>query len=379
MFHSAIYAPRYVAKRRNMRYTKPMDPRKPFTPPPLPPDLDWESKDLTQLLLAARTALGELNGFSFAVPNPMLLLTPSIIRESVESSRIENINTTVELALQGWLFPEEERRQPDKEVLRYRDAVLWGWKELERLPIGHRLICGIFEKLLPDMVGEYRRLPNAIQNSQTGDILYTPPPADAVPSCMAEWERFQNAPAGSIDPLIKAVLLHYQFEAIHPFPDGNGRTGRILLVLGLVRDGFLRLPILYLSAFINKNRSRYYELLSGVTQQGAWMEWVQFLLGGIVEQARSTTETLQRIYALYQRQRDRIRTLSGRIAALDMAEQIFLNPIQSPVNLGRALGVHYTTATRYLKSLEGAGILEHMEIGKYQLYVHRELIEVING
>jgi Fic family protein len=356
-----------------------MDSRTPFIPPPLPPGIDFASKELVRVLFEARSALGELNGFSFAVPNPLLLLTPSIIRESVESSRIENINSTVEQALQGYLFPEEERRQPDKEVLRYRDAILWGWGELPRLPIGHRLICGIFEKLLPSYGGEYRKLPNAIQNSLTGEVIYTPPPADQIADLMAVWERFQNDASEDIDPLVRAVLLHYQFEAIHPFPDGNGRTGRILLVLSLVQDGFLKLPILYLSAFINRNRSRYYELLSAVTERGAWMDWILFLLGGIVEQARGTTATLQKVSALYQKQRDRIRALKGRIASLEIAEQIFLNPILSPVNLGRSLEVHYTTASRYLKSLEEAGILEHVEYGKYQLYVHRELIEVING
>ena len=356
-----------------------MDHTKPSVLQPLPPRIDFESKELIRVLLDARTALGELNGFSFAVPNPFLLLTPSIIRESVESSRIENINTTVELALQGYLFPEEERRAPDKEVLRYRDAILWGFRELERLPIGHRLICGIFERLMPSYGGEYRKGPNAIQNSASGQVIYTPPSADRIPDLMSAWERFQNSAPEGLDPIVKAALLHYQFEAIHPFADGNGRTGRILLVLSFVQDGFLKLPILYLSAFINRNRNRYYELLAGVTERAEWMEWVLFLVRGILEQARRTTITLQSVSALYQRQRDRIRALPGRLGALEVTEQIFLEPILSPVNLGRNLGVHYTTASRYLKTLEDAGILEHVEYGKYQLYVHRELIEVING
>jgi Fic family protein len=356
-----------------------MSGTKPHIPPNLPPRINFEDKALIRVLLEARSVLGELNGFSFAVPNPFLLLTPSIIRESVESSRIENINTTVERALQGFLFPEEERRAPDKEVLRYRDAILWGWEQLPALPIGHRLICGIFDKLMPNYGGEYRRGPNAIQNSLTGAVIYTPPPANEIDGLMRDWERFQNQAGPEIDPLVKACLLHYQFEAIHPFPDGNGRTGRILLVLSLVQDGFLKLPILYLSAFINRNRARYYELLAGVTEKTAWLDWLLFLLKGIVEQGRLTTATLQRVSNLYQRQRERIRSMPGRLGTLDIAEQLFLNPILSPVNLGRSLNIHYTTASRYLKTLEEAGILEHVEYGKYQLYVHRELIEVIEG
>jgi len=352
---------------------------KPYIPPSLPPKLSFDDRGLIRILLEARSVLGELNGFSFAVPNPFLLLSPSIIRESVESSMIENINTTVEQALQGFLFPEEERRAPDKEVLRYRDAILWGWEQLSSLPIGHRLICGIFEKLMPNYNGEYRKGPNTIQNSLTGEVIYTPPPANEIDRLMREWERFQNQAGPEVDPLIKACLLHYQFEAIHPFPDGNGRTGRILLVLSLVQDGFLKLPILYLSAFINRNRSRYYELLAAVTEREAWMEWLLFMLGGIVEQGRLTTATLQRVSSLYHKQRERIKTLAGRIGTLDIAEQLFLNPILSPVNLGRSLDIHYTTASRYLKSLTEAGILEHVEYGKYQLYVHRDLIDLISG
>ncbi len=356
-----------------------MDKRTPFNPPPLPPDIDFHDKKLVSLLLDARTALGELNGFSYSVPNPYLFISPSIIRESVESSQIENINTTVELAFQGFLFPAEEQRPPDKEVLRYRDAILWGHENLGKLPIGHRLICGIFEKLMPSYPGEYRTGPNSIQNSKTGEILYTPPSPERVTEYMAAWERFQNQPPGKLDPLIKAALLHYQFEAIHPFPDGNGRCGRILLVLSLAQDGLLKLPVLYLSAFINRNRTEYYRLLNGVTERGEWMEWLSFLVSGMVEQGRAATQTLKKVADLYQRQRDRIRNLLGGSSLIETGEQIFKTPILSPVHLGKAIGIHYTTASRTLKALEKAGILEHMVMGKYQLYIHRELIEVING
>jgi len=356
-----------------------MDRQTPHIPAPLPPQAAFEDKKTISLLLDARTALGELNGFSFSVPNPYLLISPSIIRESVESSRIENINTTVEQALQGFLFPEEERRAPDKEVLRYRDAILWGCAELPRVPIGHRLICGVFEKLMPRYEGEYRTGPNTIQNSATGEVLYTPPPADKIPELMSAWERFQNEGAEGIDPLVKAVLLHYQFEAIHPFPDGNGKPGRILLVLSLIQDGFLKLPVLYLSAFINRNRAEYYRLLSAVTEEAAWAEWTRFMIRGIVEQARATAGTLRSISALYARQRERIRALPGKGSMADIAEAIFKFPVLSPVFLAREIGIHYTTASRCLKILEDAGILEHMEMGKYQLYIHKELIEAING
>lgn len=348
-----------------------------YTPNPLPPPVGLDSRELHRLLLDARGALGELNGFSLAVPNPFLLLMPSITRESVESSQIENINATVEQALQGDLFSEEEQRQPDREVLRYRDAILWGWKEFERFPIGHRLICGIFERLMPAQGGEYQRSAIAIQNSM--EVIYTPPTADRIPDLIAQWERFQNDASGALDPIVKAILLHYQFEAIHPFVDGNRRTGRILLVLSLVQDGLLRLPILYLSAFINRNRGEYYRLLAGVTKQGEWMEWVLFLTRGILEQARSTARTLMKVAALYRTQRERIRELPGKLAALEIGERIFLAPILSPACLGRKLGVHYTTASRYLKTLEAANILENVEYGKYQLYVDRELISLISG
>lgn len=224
----------------------------PFDLPFLPPFADFNGPDTIKILLKARTELGELKGYSSALPNPMLLLSPAVIKESVISSRIENINTTVENVLQMQLFPEAEQRKPEKEVLHYREALLWGFEQLSKLPLSTRIVVGVQKRLLPESAGGYRRVQNSIQDVAAGKVIYIPPPAQKIPELMGNWEKFIHA-EDDIDPLIKCVMAHYQFEAIHPFTDGNGRTGRILMVLYLVEQGFLTIPLLYVSGYINKN------------------------------------------------------------------------------------------------------------------------------
>jgi Fic family protein len=200
---------------------------------PLPPKKEISNADFGDLLIEARVQLAELKGASGQIPNPMLLMSPAILRESVASSHIENINTTVAGVLQMQLFPEGERRAPDKEVLRYGEATKWGFENLEKYALSSRVITGIQAVLLPEGSCRYRREQNHIINSHTNQPLYTPPPPNEVPVLISNWEKFVNAPDQSMDPLIRTIVAHYQFEAIHPFLDGNGRTGRILMVLQL--------------------------------------------------------------------------------------------------------------------------------------------------
>jgi len=201
----------------------------------LPPKIDLDSKKLTNLLIKAHSELGELKGYSFSMPNPLLLLSPAIIKESLASSEIENINTTLVNVLENQLFPEAEQKKPDKEVLRYQDAVFTGFSALEKYSLSSRTIHDIQKALLPETPSSgYRKVQNGIKNAATGQIIYMPPIASKIPGLMGNLENFMNDKTDNIDPLIKCAMLHYQFEAIHPFGDGNGRTGRILMVLQLV-------------------------------------------------------------------------------------------------------------------------------------------------
>ncbi len=357
---------------------RPFDPAqgKPFDLPFLPPFGNFTDPETIKILLKARTELGELKGYSSALPNPMLLLSPAVLKESVKSSQIENISTTVENVLQVQLFPEAEQRKPEKEVLHYREALVWGFKQLNGLPLSTRIVVGVQKKLLPESAGGYRKMQNSIQDVAAGKVIYTTPSAEKIPDLMGNWEKFLHA-EDDIDPLVKCVMAHYQFEAIHPFIDGNGRTGRILMVLYLVEQGFLAIPLLYVSGYINKNRSEYYRLLSDVSAKQNWVPLVNFLLNALYLQARETKETFTAAMGLYHKMREKVRTEFPRIYSGDLVEALFVFPIISPVSLGKTLNIHYTTASRYLATLAKGKILVEAEVGKYHLFVNKRLLELL--
>lgn len=353
------------------------DPTRPFDLPLLPPKMNFKHEQFVDVMLKARTELGELNGYSYSLPNPLLLLSPAVIRESVASSNIENINTTMEEALQAQLFSEAEQKKPDKEVLRYRDAILWGFENLKKIPISTRLILGIQKKLLPDKAPGYRKTQNQIVNSGTGTVVYTPPPANELARLLSNWEQFVNNEDDGIDPLVKAAIAHYQFEAIHPFGDGNGRTGRILMVLQLIQQKLLSLPILYLSGYINKNRSEYYKLLQAVRTDDGWHDLTSYMLKGFHQQAKETKTTLFKIMELLEKTRQHLKEKYRKIYTAELAEAIFAFPIVTPVNLAKRLDVNYRTASRYLAELAKGKILQESYVGRYHLYANKPLLRLL--
>jgi Fic family protein len=350
---------------------------RPYDLPLLPPAVDWHDERFVRRVAEARTQLGELKGYSFGMPNPLLLFAPALLRESVASSSIENINTTVERVLQLQLFPERERRQPDKEVLRYRDALLWGYEQMKSVPLSTRLILGIHQRLVPDGAPGYRRTQNSIQNSVTGETLYSPPAASQIDRLMSNWENFLHSKGDGIDPVIKCAVAHYQFEAIHPFGDGNGRVGRILMVLYLIQEQLLGQPTLFLSGYINRNRGEYYRVLLGVSEIQAWPELVLFLLDAVCQQAAETKQTFFRVMELRRELREAIRNEHRKIYSADLVDCLFSYPVITPVKLGQILGMHYTTATRHLTALSKAGILKDAFHKKYHLFVNHRLMEII--
>jgi len=353
------------------------NPTYPFNLPLLPPEIDFKSKEFLELLIKARTELGELKGYSFSMPNPMLLISPAIIKESIASSNIENINTTIIDVLQNQLFPEIEQKQPDKEVLRYRDAAIWGYENLKSIALSSRLITGIQKKLIPSSHGEYRKQQNKIENSVTKEILYTPPVASHIPKLISNWENFVNYRPDNIDPLIASAIAHYQFEAIHPFNDGNGRTGRILMILQLIQDEILSLPTLYISGYINKNRNNYYKLLRSVTIKEDWNSFILFILNGFYLQAKETKETLFNIMKLFHSLKNEIKEKHKKIYSADLIETLFSYPIITPVKLGKELNIHYTTASRYLSGLQKTGFLKESIVGKYHFYINQKLLNIM--
>ncbi|MBI5413192.1 Fic family protein [Candidatus Peregrinibacteria bacterium] len=346
-----------------------------FNLPLLPPQIDL--KEFANSLLKARTEIAELKGYSFSMPNPMLLISPSIIRESVASSNIENINTTLIEVLQNELFPEAERRTPDKEVLRYRDAVLWGFKHIKSVGLSTRLILGIQKQLIPEGHGDYRTQQNKIINSTTNEVLYMPPAVPEIPRLMSNWKRFVNEPSAEVDPLIRAAIAHYQFESIHPFSDGNGRTGRILMVMQLIQDEIITLPILYISGYINNHRSDYYRLLREVTAHEKWNEFISFMLEGFYLQARETKDTLFKMMKLHVEFKETLKKDHPKIYSADLVDSLFSSPVINPVKLGSMLGIHYMTASRYLVSLAKSKLLKEGKYGRYHLFINERLLNAV--
>ncbi len=350
---------------------------KPYHLAPLPPKINWKSSAFSDILLKARVELAELKGYSATVPNAMLLVSPAVIKESVASSSIENINTTLMGVLQNQMFLADEQHGPDKEVLRYRDAVLWGYKNLSSLGLSKKLMCGIADQLVPDLKGQLRKRQNQIQNTTSGKILYMPPAPLNIPKLLLNWEEFSRLSENRIDPLLACIVAHYQFEAIHPFEDGNGRAGRILMVLHLVHAGVLAVPILYISGYITKNRTHYYRLLKGVTNSGNWEEFILFLLKGFYLQAKQTKATLIAIAEFHESLREQIRKEHHKVYSADLVEALFTFPVITPVRLGKALGIHYTTASRHLAELAKANILREAEVGRYHMYVNERLLTIV--
>jgi Fic family protein len=355
----------------------------PFELPLLPPQVTFEDKAITKAVLNARVKLAELNGLTFSLPNPFLLLSPAIIKESIASSEIENIHTTVLNVLENQLFPEDEQKKTDKEVLRYREAAMWGFEQRKEIPISSRLIRGIHKRLIPELAGSFRTTQNAILDGKTKEIVYTPPLQTEIPRLMGNLENFINQQEGlktpDWDPLIQIAISHYQFESIHPFNDGNGRTGRILMVLQLVENRILSWPTLYISGYINENKNDYYRHLRNITKNGNWRDYILFILEGFSKQATETQLLALDIKNLFFEQKEELKTKYGKIYSSDLLEALFTFPVISPVKLGHELGVHYGTASRYLTQLEKGGFLQSKWVGKYHFFANSKLLKLIHG
>ena len=353
------------------------NPKQPHNLELLPPKKSIKNEDFYDALLMARVELAELKGSAGQIPNPLLLTAPLLIRESVESSGIENINTTVANVLENQLLPEDEQRKPDKEVLRYKEALYWGAQNVDSMSISNRLILGIHKKLIVKNGGEYRREQNQIVNSKTGEILYTPPVQSRISELIGNWEKYVNNNK-DLDPLIRVAIAHQQFESIHPFLDGNGRTGRILMVIQLVKEGILELPILFISGYINKNRSEYYRLLRAVSSDGNWHEFITFMLQGFYSQANETKETLKKVSLYHYELKKQIKTDYSKIYSADLLDALFSYPVITPTKLASEMEIHYTTASKHLLILSEAGILHSIKVGRNHFFVNKKLVSMLS-
>ena len=333
-----------------------------FVPAPLPPPIAWDGA-LAAALSRADLAVGRLAGEGRRFPNPHLFIRLFVRREAVLSSRIEGTRTTLEQLLAAEAGAAGGPDAADlREVANYVAALEYGLDRLETLPLSLRLMREIHERLMRgvrgDMAtpGEFRRSQNWIGPSGCGlnDASYVPPPTDEMTTCLDAMERFLHD--DSLPPLVHAALAHAQFEAIHPFLDGNGRVGRLLITLLLVERDILPSPLLYLSAYFEATRESYYAHLLAVTEQGAWENWLIYFLRGVRSQADDALARIEHIDALFESWlEDLSPVLSGRM------EEVLGLFVESPFwtvgEIGKRLGVAYTTARRAVDRLEDAGIV----------------------
>jgi Fic family protein len=330
-----------------------------FIPATLPPALTFDD-DLVLMLSRADAALSELSGLGRVLPNPHLLISPLVRREAVQSSKIEGTQASLSDILLDEATPaqaEAGNAADLREVHNYVTALEHGIVRLKELPLSLRLVREIHGKLMTGVrgdratPGEFRRSQNWIgpAGSNLMNAPYVPPPVDEMHESLADWERYLHLRDRTPD-LIQCAIMHEQFEAIHPFLDGNGRVGRLLITLFLIERGRLSQPLLYLSDFVERHRSDYYDLLQRVRTHGEWIPWLRYFLTGVEETARDAATRARRLLEL--------RESLLQQAAPALADQLFINPYITISKAAAVLAVSQPTATKVLKKLEAAGILQ---------------------
>jgi Fic family protein len=332
---------------------------------------------LKKLVLVHRR-LAEFKGAAEAMPNQTILINTLALQEAKDSSAIENIITT-----HDELFREAAEldlgNPATKEVARYGRALRVGFESVRSTGL---LTCNqileIQAELEQNRAG-YRKVPGTVLKDGAGRIIYTPPSPELLPGLMSDLERFINDDEHfAADPLVKMALIHHQFETIHPFYDGNGRTGRIINVLYLVKAGLLDIPVLYLSRAIVRSKADYYRLLQSVREQGIWQEWVLYMLDAIEQTAVEGIDTLRAIKSLLLDYKHRIRA-SHRFYSQDLINNLFSHPYTKIEFIQRDLKVSRITATRYLELLVEDGFLHKRKVGRSNFYINVPLFHILTG
>ncbi|MAD46395.1 MAG: addiction module protein [Oceanospirillaceae bacterium] len=345
--------------------------------PLLPPGIDLlETRSVLKACISARAALAELKQAGELIPNQSMLINLLPLLEAKDSSEIENIVTTTDRLFQ-YALEDNGADHATKEALRYRTALYQGFIQLERRPLCSTTAIEVCSTL-KNAEMTVRKVPGTvIGNQTTGEIIYPPPAGEhVIQDLLSNWEKFLHE-EDDIDPLIKMAVSHYQFEAIHPFYDGNGRTGRILNVLYLIEQGLLTLPILYLSRYIVHNKQDYYQLLNQVTCDQAWEDWLLFMLRGVEQTAIWTCKKITAIRALMEETTQYIRTQLPKIYSYELVLLIFEQPYCRISYLVDRDIAKRQTASQYLKQLVEIGVLEEVTAGKEKLFVHPKLMQLM--
>ena len=352
----------------------------PYIPPTLPLSRDIESKAILKKALEANKALAELKGTARSIPNQSILINALALQEAKDSSEIENIVTTHD-ELYRSMVGSGNISQAAKEVKRYREALYRGY-ELVRsdrlLLIRH--IVEVQKILEENDAGIRRQAGTALRNDRTGETVYLPPQDyDTIVALLDNLERYINDPAlDDYDPLVKMAIIHYQFESIHPFYDGNGRTGRILNILYLILYGLLDVPVLYLSSYIIRTKANYYRLLAEVRTDDNWEGWILYLLEGVRETSLSSIQLIEEIQRLVQRIKEALRTKLPKLYSKDLLELLFKHPYTKIGFLVDELGVTRKTASGYLRAIEEeTGILKSVKKGRDVYFINQPLFTLL--
>lgn len=337
----------------------------------------FNSAAVLTALIGATRQLAELKGVAASMPNPEILIRTLGIQEAKESSEIENIVTTHDELFRDAEMPDSSSTAAVKEVSRYGHALRAGYELVRQTGLlTNNHIVDIQSRLEINEAG-YRKLPGTtLKNFATGRVIYTPPSPELVPDLMKDLERFINESSIRIDALVKMALIHHQFESIHPFYDGNGRTGRIVNVLYLVKEGLLDLPILYLSRAIMRTKSEYYRLLQIVRERDAWEEWVIYILNCVEDTAGDGIQTINGIKTLLIDYKHRIRSKHA-FYSQDLINNLFSHPYTKIEFVMKDLDVTRTTATRYLDLLANDGFLLKQKFGRQNYYINAPLVDIL--
>lgn len=367
-----------IKSKKQQKINMTFNPEQPYNDlPELPPGIELESRAVLKACIPARAALAELSQAAELLPNQIILINTLPLLEAKDSSEIENIVTTTDLLFQ-YVHDDIQADAATREALRYRTALQQGYQALGQRPLCTATAVTICSTIKGRSMG-IRNIPGTtISNTATGETIYTPPDGEArIRDCLSNWEQFLHDEKSTLDPLVVMAVAHYQFEVIHPFLDGNGRTGRILNILYLIEKGLLTLPVLYLSRYIVQHKSDYYCLLTAVTREGNWEEWLLFMLQAIAETAQWTTARIATIRDLISHTAKYMRAELPKIYSHELTQVIFEQPYCRIANLVESGIAKRQTAATYLKRMVQIGVLREITAGKEKLFIHPKLIQLL--
>lgn len=352
--------------------------------PSLPLSVDLETKAILRAASTANRKLAELKGLVHNIPNEEILIQTLTLQEARESSSIENIVTTQDELYRASLYLKDETLSAaTKEVMRYGEAIRIGFQAVRQNKLLTNNIIQKIQKVLEDNTAGFRALPGTVLKNSLGETVYMPPQDSAdINRLMANLEQYINdGSMHEVDPLIKMAVIHYQFESIHPFYDGNGRTGRIINILYLVINDLLDLPILYLSRYITKTKSTYYSLLQQIRESSnnteIWEQWVLYILKGIETTAKETIELVNGISQLMKEYKPILRATLKKAYSHDLLNSLFYYPYTKIEHLERHLNVSRPTASKYLSTIERTGLLKKQKIWRQNYYINTRLVELL--